>query len=136
MKNRAVDKDQRRGKLALFSKLVWWSSFQNKECFIDIFHLLGVLVLQKNSRIYLSIFLEEGPGPCHKAALLFLSLSLFVILGPYLQHVEVSGVGVQLELQLPAYTTVIAMPNLCPFCELHHSSWQHQILNLLNKARD
>ena len=51
---------------------VWWSSFRNKGCFINIFHLLGVLVLQPNSKILLSTFLEEGPGPCPKAALLFL----------------------------------------------------------------
>ena len=36
------------------------------------FHLLGVLVLQKNSKIWLYIFLEEEAGPCSKAALLLL----------------------------------------------------------------
>ena len=44
------------------------------------FHLLGVLVLQEDSKIRWScVFLEEEPGPCSKAALLFLvcySLSL------------------------------------------------------------
>ena len=50
---------------------VRWSSFQNKEGFINIFHWLGVLVRGKNSKILLRIFLEEGPGPCPKAALLF-----------------------------------------------------------------
>ena len=44
-------------------------SFQNEECFINVFHLLGVLVLQKTSKILLSIFLEEGSGPCPKSAL-------------------------------------------------------------------
>ena len=29
-------------------------------------------------------------------------------LGPYLQHMEVSRLGVELELQLPAYTTAAA----------------------------
>ena len=43
---------------------------------------------------------------------------------------------VQLEMQLPAYTTVTATwdPNLV--WELHHSSQQHQILNPLIEARD
>ena len=39
----------------------------------DIFHLLGVLVLQKSSEILLHASLVGGrPGPCPKAALLFL----------------------------------------------------------------
>ena len=45
MKNRAADEDQGRGELALFSKLGCrglWSSFQNEEDFINIFHVLGV----------------------------------------------------------------------------------------------
>ena len=49
---------------------------------------------------------------------------------------KVSGLEVELELQLPAYTTATAMPDLSCICELHHSSWQHQILNSLNDARD
>ena len=36
------------------------------------FSLLGGLVLEKSSKILLCIFLEEEPGPCPKAALLFL----------------------------------------------------------------
>ena len=47
---------------------------------------------------------------------------------------EVSRLGVELELQLPAYTT--AMQDLNRVCDLHHSSRQHQILNALSKARD
>ena len=42
----------------------------------------------------------------------------------------------ELELQLPAYTTATAMQDLSWICNLHHSSQQHQILNPLNKARD
>ena len=43
--------------------------------FLSCFHLLGVLVLQKHSKIVLCVFLEEEPGPCPKAALLFLDSS-------------------------------------------------------------
>ena len=39
---------------------------------VNIFHLLGVSVLQKSSKILLCVSLEEKPGPCPKAALLFL----------------------------------------------------------------
>ena len=36
----------------------------------------------------------------------------FVFLGPHLWHMEVPRPGVELELQLPAYTTATAMPDL------------------------
>ena len=46
---------------------------------------------------------------------------------------EVPRLGVvELELQLLAYTTAIAMQDLSHICDLHHSSWQCWILNLLS----
>ena len=39
------------------------------------------------------------------------------------------------RLQLLAYTTATAMQDLSCVCDLHHSSWQHQILNPLSKVR-
>ena len=39
-------------------------------------------------------------------------LFLFSFLGPHLQHMEVPRLGVELELQLPAYTTATATPKL------------------------
>ena len=44
--------------------------------------------------------------------------------------------GVELELQLPAYPAAIAMQDLSHICDLHHSSRQHRICNPLSKARD
>ena len=63
---------------------------------------------------------------------------IFFFLGPYLQHMEVPGPGVESELQLPAYTTATAMATLDPrhICDLHHILWQCQILNPLREARD
>ena len=49
---------------------------------VNIFHLLGVLVLQKSSKILLCIFLEEEPRPCPKATLLFLDCSSLVSASP------------------------------------------------------
>ena len=49
---------------------------------------------------------------------------------------QVPGLGVKLELQLLAYATTTAMPDLSRFCDLHQSSQQHQILNPLSEARD
>ena len=60
--------------------------------------------------------------------------TIFFFLHP--RHMEVPRPGVESELQLPAYITVIAMPYLSHVCDLPHSSWQCQILNPLNEARD
>ena len=49
---------------------------------------------------------------------------------------EVPRLGVKLELQLLAYATAPAMPELSRVCDLHHSSRQCQVLNLLSEARD
>ena len=49
---------------------------------------------------------------------------------------EVPRLRVKLELQLLAYTMATATQDLSHVYDLHHSSWQHQILNPLNKARD
>ena len=43
--------------------------------------------------------------------------------------------GVELELHLLAYVTATATQDLSPLCNLHHRSQQHQILNLLIRAR-
>ena len=60
----------------------------------------------------------------------------FFFLGPHSQHMEVHRLGVQLELQLPAYTTAAAKPDPSHVCDLHHSPWQCWILNPLSEAKD
>ena len=60
----------------------------------------------------------------------------FVFLGSLQQHMEIPRLGVELELQLPAYRTTTATPDLSRVYNLHHSSRQHQIPNSLSKARD
>ena len=44
--------------------------------------------------------------------------------------------GVELELQLQAYITAIAILDPSHICNLCHSFWQLWILNPLSKARD
>ena len=46
-----------------------------------------------------------------------------------------SQARVELELQLPAYTTPTATPDPSHVCNLHHSSQQRRILNSLGKVR-
>ena len=57
-------------------------------------------------------------------------------LGPHPWHMEVPRLGVQSELQLLAYTTTTATSDVSRVCDLHHSSWQCQILSPLSEARD
>ena len=57
-------------------------------------------------------------------------------LGPYLRHVEVPRLVIELELQLLAYTTATATGDPSCICDLHHSSLQSQILNPLSGAMD
>ena len=59
--------------------------------------------------------------------------SFICTVGSHLRHMEVPRHEVQSELQLPA--TATAMQDLSHVCGLHHGSWQHWILNPLNKAR-
>ena len=48
---------------------------------------------------------------------------------------EVPRLGVESELQLPAYTGATAFRDLSRVCDLHHSSRRCWILNPLSKAR-
>ena len=47
---------------------------------------------------------------------------------------ESSQLGVESELQMTAYTTATATSDPSFVCDLHHSSWQHQIFNPLSEA--
>ena len=58
------------------------------------------------------------------------------VLGLQVQHMEVPRLRVQLELQLPAYATTIAMPDPSHICSLCLSLWQCPIPNPLSGARD
>ena len=49
---------------------------------------------------------------------------------------EVPRLGVEWELQMLAYITGTAMQDPSCICDLHHSSWQHWILDPLSEARD
>ena len=48
---------------------------------------------------------------------------------------EVPRLGVESELQMPAYTAVTATPDLSHICDLHHSARQRCILNPVSEAR-
>ena len=69
---------------------------------------------------------------CH----IYLFIYLFCFLELHLWHMEVPRLGVESELQLPAYTTATAMRDASHICDLHHNSLQCWILNPLSKAWD
>ena len=66
----------------------------------------------------------------------FFFFSAFCFLGPYPRHMEVSRLGLESELQLPATATATAMQDLSHICSLYHSSQQCWIFNPPSKARD
>ena len=47
---------------------------------------------------------------CFSSFLFFSFIFFFFFLGPHLQHMEIPRLGVEIELQLPAYTTT-TMPD-------------------------
>ena len=60
----------------------------------------------------------------------------FFLLQPQLWYLEVPSLGLELEPQLPAYTTGTAMPDPSLDCNLHHNSRQRWLFNPLSEARD
>ena len=61
---------------------------------------------------------------------------LFFFKGLHTWHMEVPTLGVESELQVPAYATATATWDPRHVCDLHHSSWQCRVLNPLSRARD
>ena len=69
-----------------------------------------------------------------KYFLSFHRLAFFLEGRAHMWHIEVPRLWVESELQLEAYATAMQDPS--HVCDLYHSSWQCQILNPLNEARD
>ena len=53
-----------------------------------------------------------------------------------LRHMEVPRLGVESELEPPAYARATATRDPSRVCNLHHSSGQRRIVNPLSKGRD
>ena len=71
---------------------------------------------------------EPGKATLFLCSFLFFFFSCFCFLGLHPWHMEIPRLGVESELQLPAYINATAMPDPSLLCDLHHSSWQHWIL--------
>ena len=59
----------------------------------------------------------------------FSFLFFFFFLGLHLWHIEIPMVGIESELQLPAYTTATAMPDPSQIFNLHHSFQQYWLIH-------
>ena len=64
----------------------------------------------------------------------FFCILFFSFLGPHSWHIEAPRLGVELELQLLAYTTATRDPS--HICNLYYSSQHHQMLNPLSETGD
>ena len=67
---------------------------------------------------------------------LFFCFVLFCFLGLHLWHTEVPWLGVESELQLPAYSTATVTRDPSCSCDLHGSSRKPWILSSLSRTRD
>ena len=82
------------------------------------------LVLDCHSRFCHRYTHQQAGQSCF----LFLCLFVFVFLGLHPWHVDAPKLGVELELQLPAYTTVTATRDPSHLWDPHHRPGQHRIL--------
>ena len=73
---------------------------------------------------------------CHNEGVFLFCFVLFCFFRAAPAAYEIPRLGVQLELQLPAYATHTATWDLNHICDLHHGSRQRRILNSLSKAKD
>ena len=101
------------------------------KCLVQWYLIVILICISQNSCIlfflsFLKVLLKRS---------WFIEL-LLVFLGPHPRHMEVLRLGIESELQLPAYTTSTAMQDPSHICNLHHSSRQHRILNPMSEARD
>ena len=79
-----------------------------------------------NWKIISFLFLED----------IFFLPFFFFFLGLHPWHMEVLRLGVEQELQLPAYTTATATGDPSHVCDLHRSSQQCRIPDPLSRARE
>ena len=111
-------------------------------------HINNIEVFQpKNTKNTISLFIFSPLSICqcsfqytsliHLLSGLSKSISFcFFFLGLHPRHMEVPRLGVESEIQLPAYTTARATRFLSHVCDLHHSLRQPWIPDPPSEARD
>ena len=117
-------------------KASWWQGYVSAELWIR-----APAIMEKPLCIQAFVPEAQGPPrwtsfPClsKPSQIVFVCLFVFCFLGLHLWHMEVPRLGVKMELHLPAYATATGDPSR--ICNLHQSSQQCWIPDLLNKTRD
>ena len=106
-----------------------------------VIHFTSTAVISCNIRCYCFCLSQLSSKVIFKIRKALFSIHQFMYVCMYVfvffraAPMEAPRLGVELELQLLAYTTATAMQDLSPVCYLQHSSQQCWILNLLSEAR-
>ena len=82
----------------------------------------GPAWFHKSTGIFSSLFLHSHSAPPFFFFWSFILSFFFFFSGPHLQLMEVPRLRAKSEMQLPAFTTATATPDLSHVCHLHHSS--------------
>ena len=82
-----------------------------------------------------SIFLFSPTRDIIIVIIIIIIIIIILLFRAHLWHMGAPRLEVELELQLPAYTTAIATWDPSHVCDLYHSSQQCWILNPISKAR-
>ena len=129
-------------KYFLFLQQLVWQTTQ-ADCCINSLRLKGCNIIEKVMSPSCNSFLAHDLCSTLSVqfnlplgGLFFFFFFFLVYLGPHLQHMEVPKLGVESELQLPAFNTATGMSDLSHVCDLHHSSRQYQIPNPLSEVRN
>ena len=110
--------------------LVFWSPWMQIRTFNYLKKKKKIHVGEKNLT-WFSIYIWLIESFLQQAFFFFFSL---LLLRP--RHTEVPRPEVKSELQLQAYATAGATPDLSHICHLYRNLWQHQTPKLLSEARD
>ena len=128
--------------MIFFSLLIWLSPCKKKAVEGIVVTSSVMNICFTNNSFILCCFLHLSAYttvvPLHVKLIVHVPFCVWVcVLGPHEQHMEVPGLGVELELLRPPYSTATATSALSCICDLHHSLQQHQILNpQWSEARD
>ena len=85
--------------------------------------------------IYLFFINSNSSFPKYSSGTFFFSF-FFVFLGLHQQHMEVPQARGPIGAVVATLATATEMPDPSLVWDLHHSSWQHRILNPLSESRD
>ena len=97
-------------------------------CFVFCLLIYLIQTISKPLSLFMRVAYKTRIGEIY--------LFTYLLFRPIPAAYRISRLGVESELQLPAYTTATATRDPRHVCDPHHSSRQHRIPNPVNGARD